>query len=773
MKRHLKQTILTALLAVLVLALSGLLSGAGADTVYTDSRGEKYKVVPLGGGLYELWKLVTAPPQSIVKTTPVPPAPPKEESVAEPTQNPPQEESAAEPTQNPPQEESAAEPTQNPPQETEKECDHKGYERFYRFPAGGTRLVHDIYCANCSKRISQESCSLEITAEIPPGENPQVPEGGSIRTCRFCHNSIIVSKKGIMIDFVSPPQDIPEEVPEESSEEPSPEPPPESGVENDKENEAESTPNPPEETVAEATQNPPQEEPEPVSSEVPPPEEQTAEGEKENKKECEHLITAWGSEGISHPQFHWEECLVCGKTLEPMPHVYDRITVVTPATCKADAVLERKCVCGRVDPDHTAPAEGDPPEYFAHHTWGEYGSDYLNHWQICTACGERSEPVLHTIVNLKADREPDCIRDGRASYDCEVCGEHFALMNPYGLLAEKYPQLKQFRALGHDFSGELKPATGPNKCSERDQGTHAASCVRCGTADYSGRQPHSWAEYTISNGTCEDPDDPVVIGGTCACGATLELKYERHHSYVKDSSRDVQPTCTEPGKLNGERCVFCGAFGNYDFTEPLGHEMVDDSSREPIPPTCTEKGTVYTKCTRCDATGTRETKTISPKGEHVFVRYAPLGDASVCLGRGSYMMKCKYCDTFQSDDRIQVDKLAHETYEKTRKDGNEMQGTTRDGLPMVGQSWEVKVYCRRCNRHLGTTYRTVWKSMRGNRFQIFRERKHIADDLNRNTGATVVTGQMGRDKGAYFENVVNSALSKEIHDCLKDYDYAE
>ncbi len=490
-------------------------------------------------------------------------------------------------------------------------------------------------------------------------------------------------------------------------------------------------------------------------------------------KECEHLVWAWGSEGISHPQFHWKECLVCGKTLEPQPHVYDQIRVVKAATCTENAVLERKCACGRVDPEHTAPEKGDPDEYFAHHTWGNYESDDYSHWQVCTVCGEKTIYENHTVSNLSVEKEPTCILNGSVSFDCGICGHHLSGVTANLSNVEKYPELKKYAALGHDYSGNLKYLFGGNKCSAREEGSHAATCIRCGMPDSQHRAAHSWQEYTISNGTCEDPDDPVIIGGTCECGATLELKYERHHKYVKDSSQDVQPTCTEPGKLNGERCVYCGIFGNYEFADPLGHDMVDDESKEPIAATCETEGTVFTVCSWCDATGTRATPKISPEGKHVFVKYAPLGDASVCLGSGSYMMKCKYCDTFQTDERIKVDKLAHDTYEKKKKDGGEIPGSTRDGLPMTGQSWEVKIYCRRCHKHLGTEYRTVWKSMRGNRFQIFNERKKIIDDLDRNKGAVVVTGQFGRDKGAYFENQVDSALMKSIQDCLKNYDYVE
>ena len=37
----------------------------------------------------------------------------------------------------------------------------------------------------------------------------------------------------------------------------------------------------------------------------------------------------------------------------------------------------------------------------------------------------------------------------------------------------------------------------------------------------------------------------------------------------------------------------------------------------------------------------------------------------------------------------------------------------------------------------------------------------------------MVTGQMGRNNGGYFESIVRDALSKDIQSSLKDYEYKE
>ncbi len=622
--------------------------------------------------------------------------------------------------------ETEAETPPPPPDDTDG-CDHKGYGRRYEFQDGNWQLVHNICCENCGALVGQESCSLETTGVLNAGEDTRAPEGGLIRTCKFCKNGIVVSNSGIVVGFVTPvpPGAVAEETPE-------------------------ATPEPPAETL--------------------PPNEQAV-----SEKECQHLVYAWGSEGIRHPQFHWKECLECGKTLEPEPHVYDRITVVQAATCKTDAVLERKCACGRVDEGNTTPQESERaahPEWFAHHTWGsEYSHDYLGHWRLCTVCGERSNEENHMVSNLSVHKEADCIRNAVVNFECSVCGEHLEMVEANDDNVKRYPVLSEYQAKRHDYTGELKPVDS-NRCTKREEGTHAHTCTRCGSLDRNNATPHSWKENTFSNGTCEDENDPVIIEGTCACGATLTLSYTRHHSWVKDSSQDVQPTCIEPGKINGERCRFCGTFGNYDFVEAEGHEWYEYEN-ERTEPTCTELGWSHWFCAKCGWEEWRGIHFLSPFGHHEFERYAPLGDSSVCLGKGSWLMKCKYCDTYDDHGLYTEDKLAHDTYSVTKDLGGQKLGTTRDGLPMVGQTKVTTIKCRRCNRTLGVEYETVWKSMRGNRFQIVPGKGETPPTLDRNDGATVVTGQMGRDKGVYFESQVDKALGEYIKERVKEYDYAE
>ena len=472
--------------------------------------------------------------------------------------------------------------------------------------------------------------------------------------------------------------------------------------------------------------------------------------------ECKHEHRKFDK---GNDQFHFEECLDCGKLFPPEVHVYSRITVVKAATCKQNAVLQRSCVCGRAQEGNTAPKDGDPAEYFAHHTYGgAYERDMFGHWQYCTVCGERDYSHAHVISNLTVDKAPTCLDYGRVSFDCAVCGEHMN-MDASPTMVEHYPELAQYQALGHDFSGPLKVATGPKKAGTREEGTHAASCVRCGSVDLLHTEPHNWAEYTIANGTCEDENDPVIIGGTCECGATLELRYTRHHSFVKDNSRDVEPTCTEPGKLNGERCVFCGTFGNYDFAEPLGHDWHEDESLRKEP-TCLEDGEKHEFCLRCDETRVTPLKSKNTYKQHVFVVHV-IKEAK-CGEMGWWEKRCKYCDT-PWDEGVVFEKIEHDNETTTVEKELDLRKLENGTIvrPVVNTT---TIKCRRCGK-TRTEVHTVYKAIKGTGFKIVPGNDPGIKDLS---DGIHPSGQFSKDP-LFFESEIKRELKKEIDKALEKY----
>ncbi len=472
--------------------------------------------------------------------------------------------------------------------------------------------------------------------------------------------------------------------------------------------------------------------------------------------ECKHVNRGWD---MGNEQFHWEKCLDCGKLFPPEAHVFNQITVVTEATCTRNAVLQRSCACGREESGTSSPRKGDPSAYFAHHKYGgEYEHDLFGHWQRCTVCGERDTSHPHEIGNLTVDREPTCLRNGYVSFDCPLCGEHLSLEASITYV-ERYPALKQYQALGHDYSGPLRPAHGGRNVSGREVGDHAASCVRCGSVDTLNASPHSWAEHTVANGTCEDENDPVIISGSCECGASLELKYTRHHQYVKDSSRDVQPTCTEPGKINGERCLFCGIFGNYDFVEPLDHEWYEDESLRKEP-TCLEDGEKHEYCFRCDATRVLPLKSINTNKQHVFVVHVIR--ETKCGEMGIWEKRCKFCDTPWEEGAV-FEKLEHDNVTLSRDKELDLR-KLKNGTIVRPVIRTTTITCSRCGKTRVEEH-TIYKSIKGTGFAIVPGRDPGIEDL---TNGIHPSGQFSKDP-MYFESEIEREFRKQLDKTLEKY----
>ena len=332
-------------------------------------------------------------------------------------------------------------------------------------------------------------------------------------------------------------------------------------------------------------------------------------------------------------------------------------------------------------------------------------------------------------------------------------------MVPRPIAVEMYPALKAYQALGHDYSGPLKPVNGGKKVTGRSEGNHAASCIRCGSADYSNKTPHSWAEYTISNGTCEDETDPVIIGGTCECGATLELKYTRHHSFVKDESKDILPTCTEPGKQHGERCRYCGIFGNYDLTEPLGHDWWEDESLRKEP-TCLEDGEKHEYCFRCDETRVTPIKSKNTNKQHVFVVHV-IKEAK-CGETGWWEKRCKYCDTTW-DEGVVFEKLDHDNVTTTVEKELDLRRLDNGTIvrPVINTT---TVTCQRCGKTRVVVH-TVYKAIKGTGFKIVPGKDPGITDL---TDGFHPSGQFSKDP-VFFESEIKRELKKIIDQSLEEF----
>ena len=482
----------------------------------------------------------------------------------------------------------------------------------------------------------------------------------------------------------------------------------------------------------------------------------------------EHLL-AWVTD---NEQNHWQVCTVegCRYSTDPEAHAY-AAKLVTAASCTQDAAIQMECKCGRVDPNgRTAPQEGDPAEWFAHHTWSaEYESDFWEHWRTCTVCHVAEDKQPHALTNVNVLVKNECITNGSITADCSVCGKKdMSFSSGIDADVDKFPMLEQYKALGHDFSGPVTWFTGPRVCTEEGQGTHAPTCVRCNAHDDANQTAHAWAGlHTVQNGSCDNPNDPVIQEAECECGATLHIEKQREHVWVDDKSQDVQATCLEPGKINGQRCMICGTFGNYDFVPALGHDI---QIPDQLAATCEKEGYIHRVCSRGDLDETEILKTLSPDGHHHFEPLA--SQAPTCTTEGKYSgEKCKYCPATQAGETGYgiVPALGHKVVSRTASHGKTRTAVGKDGRPIEMQVYVTTFSCSRCGASLGGETFTVATSI-GKLSGQYRIEPGVVTITDMENGIHV-KGNMSNDGGVYFNGVVQEAYEDVVKDAGKKYTY--
>lgn len=467
---------------------------------------------------------------------------------------------------------------------------------------------------------------------------------------------------------------------------------------------------------------------------------------------------------------HSVYCTNCKTDLDLEDHAYAQITVTQEATCTENAVLERKCVCGRVDTENAGPKEGENADWFAHHNWGNtYESDFWQHWTFCTRCGTPSEKQAHELTNITVLIKNDCIENGSIQADCSVCGRKGMVFSA-GIESEAamFPALQQYKALGHDFSGPLK--YNKSSCTSEGEGNHAPSCIRCGIRDSENAAPHTWGGWDyVSQGSCKEPKEDVVRTATCECGAKLTLTYPREHVWVDDKSQDVQATCTESGRINGQRCTICGIFGNYDFVPALGHniEVIDQ-----LEATCLTEGYKHIKCSNpgCDIDETTTIPTLGGDGQHHFKPVA--SQEPTCTTDGQYNgEKCENCPAEQAGETGYgtIPALGHKVVSSTASHGKTRTAVSKDGRPIEMQLYVTTFSCKRCGASLGGETFTVATSIgkMGGQYLIESGNVTITDMGN----GIHINGNMERDGGVRFNEEVQKGLDEVIKDAGAKYTY--
>lgn len=142
--------------------------------------------------------------------------------------------------------------------------------------------------------------------------------------------------------------------------------------------------------------------------------------EIENTKAPHSKAGPWKSDADKH----WKECGVCGNTVITSTegaHVYDQEVATeaykaSGATCTAQAVYWKSCVCGKASTTETFTSGNTAP----HTPSTEWSSDGTHHWKTCTVdgCGAVIESTKTTHTESSAWNS-----DGDNHWKtCTVCG---------------------------------------------------------------------------------------------------------------------------------------------------------------------------------------------------------------------------------------------------------------------------------------------------------------------------------------------------------------
>lgn len=188
---------------------------------------------------------------------------------------------------------------------------------------------------------------------------------------------------------------------------------------------------------------------------------------------------------------------------------------------------------------------------------------------ICIVCGQKDPTyvVEHTHHWVNESKEPTCTEDGYTDkVYCDICGEVKL-------------QSKVIKALGHDYqNGFCRRCLEPEVHEWVTVKGKEATCTQSGKADY------IYCKY-CKKVKQEATTIPALghdygTGSTCIrCGAD----WNGHvHKWVYQAYK--APTCTQPGKTEGQYCSTCGRVEHEQgFIPALGHDFKDG------------------KCTRCGA----------------------------------------------------------------------------------------------------------------------------------------------------------------------------
>ena len=280
---------------------------------------------------------------------------------------------------------------------------------------------------------------------------------------------------------------------------------------------------------------------------------------------------------------HWQECSVCGNTIDKAEHTYAAHKCEDSATCT-------KAECGYV-------------KLAGQHTWGEKTYTWNESFK-CTAatkCDSCNEPLTETVDGVKTTVPATCVADGKDTYTATFTNAAFTTQTKEVTIDK----------LGHTYGAPVwswsedgKTATATFTCTREGCTAETTGHAQTVTATVSGKQKVA--------PTCTDKGTT-----TYTAKVTFETKDYTDTKDVQDikalghkltKTAAKAATCTEAGNSEYYTCGTCGKFfsdkdGKNEIAKDswvikaLGHKLTQTPA---VTPTCEAGGNnEYWTCSVC------------------------------------------------------------------------------------------------------------------------------------------------------------------------------
>ncbi len=348
-----------------------------------------------------------------------------------------------------------------------------------------------------------------------------------------------------------------------------------------------------------------------------------------------------------------KNCHAIMETREIKAIAHTWITVVSTnaePTCTESSYSYKKCsVCGAVDESSAVIKNAlghDFSEFVEKKDATATESGYVIYKCSRDGCEETLKSIIpasgHNFTS-EVTKKPTCTENGVRTYTCTVhenCEENYT---------EEIP------ALGHK-AGDVVIT----KATCLAEGSAVVNCTVCNAELYNktlAKLPHTFndTKKEVVPATCQKTGSITYTCTTDGCTATLVTPLDMiPHDYKV--SKSVAPTCTDSG-YDVYECAFDGCDASYNVVtrSANGHSFVEDTART-VQPTCSTVGHKYFKCSVCDAEG--YDYEVPATGKHTYnetVKVAP-----TCESAGYTYNKCTDCDAVDKDSVKAIDPLGHD-----------------------------------------------------------------------------------------------------------------